>query len=67
MPLNICCHRIIGIEWKDAPAVQLNDDFAGPVIVDFFEFANVTYNTRFVESEMLRQIKRCASQASEHV
>ena len=31
---------------KGIPAVELDDDLAGTVVVDFLEFANVAYGER---------------------
>ena len=44
---------------KDLPAIQLDDDLPGTVVVNFFELANVTY-VAFVS--LLRSIKRCTSE-----
>ncbi len=41
------------------PAIELDNDFAGAMVVDFLEFTNVAYGRSKVS--MLRSIKRCTS------
>lgn len=48
---RVCCH---------IPAVELNNDLAGAVVIELLELANVAYKQEKLVS-MLRKTKRCTS------